>query len=625
MKLETFEAYSDHIRSQVDNILKKEPMDQVCLNFLISDTDEQHQLLVEGWNEYVSWGYSFNPPQSNHNNESVLQHKESSLSSTHSLVDSQHSSPSLHDLAIVYAESSTDSENTDEEESNETLSLYKDVNWDFREFDSISPFKHHPIRTAGMLIDDKAEIPDSWKGNILRPRLTVSGVMCDVKVGLEKCIRDAWESPEWSTNPLRTSRKHKGNLVKVIAVTKYVIDFLMRYGKCSQETAKYACGNFNWGMDYIHLMGTPIGDSKYVLLKWEGSKLIVDPFIWKMNSVEEAVDNKSVTAAYDHSCSYFWQQQAGSKLLTAQYESWLQLTKPDLGYVRTFIRGMVGEKHKGKEIVSETTVPRPEKGTPEYKKAARKVCWVEEWIEIFEYYNNDNRPYFYGNDMDRIYGPYQQLPSNIRQLYLYRGKRLRWIDYSSMHPTLILLEYLKKCKNLGLPDFETEEAIIKEILGIDRDMIMYPEHNPRDVLLAYAQKLGLTKITSDVLKVFNLMYYNESIKDMKKNPVTWLYKKLLPGFHEWLVNSKKIRDVEYEVKGEIKVRKNCGYKVTSRWMLNMEARIMEEIIYKIRDAGIFCMLCHDGIDVEAGKELTAMDIFTRTLISWKLPVNITVE
>ena len=557
--------------------------------------------------------------------ESGLLYRLDSLSESTELSARCNANARYHSLAY----SSPDSRTTGKISTEGVDSLYDGVDWNFDEFDKISPFKHHPIMTEGMLIDPKAKVPDEWKPLILRPRLSDKGVECSTKNGTEACIREAWESPEWASMPLRASRKASSNLQKVIEVTHYLIDWQIRFGKCSSTTARLTCGGHEFGNDYVTMVQTPYSTKKgklVTLIEFVDGSLKLDPFLWNFNTITVYLESKTIKTAYEYSCTQKWREQSGSKLLTAQYESWRQLSKPDVDEVREYIISLVGKKHKGKNIVSETTVPRPERNNPEYKKLSKKYCWVEEWVEIFEYYNNDNNPYFYSHHMDRIYGPYQQLPSCIRARYRYNGRSLAWIDYSSMHPTLLMMYYRKECGGMKIPNFEHECAVISDILGLDRDIISTPEWNPRKKLLEYATREGVRGIDDDNLKRYNLVYFNESITDQKFNPCTALYRKILPGFHEWLVNMKKVRDVvETDRKGKQHTRKTSGYKVTSRWMLNMEARLMEQVIGRIRSAGIFAMLCHDGVDVERPRVEEAMRIFAKTLIEWDLPINLTID
>ena len=116
-------------------------------------------------------------------------------------------------------------------------------------------------------------------------------------------------------------------------------------------------------------------------------------------------------------------------------------------------------------------------------------------------------------------------------------------------------------------------------------------------------------ITCRVLKVAQLSYYNQKISVSKHTPLNELYELVLPMFSAWLRDIKGLGD--------------SNHKTVSRWLLHKESELMERVITAVRERGIFCIMAHDGIDVDPARAWEAERIFREVCLANNLPPNVT--
>ena len=268
------------------------------------------------------------------------------------------------------------------------------------------------------------------------------------------------------------------------------------------------------------------------------------------------------------------------RILNKEFSNWLLLTRPTKAFFNQTVHSMIGTKLKGCEVVSEEI--RPKEKT---KKGNAGFIYIEDLIDnANKYAYEECKPTaFFASSYFRHYTPYSMSNCVIRSLMRYNGNPLDQVDVASMHPVILLQEYMKRFMK-----YETERETIMKIITAP---------NPRNILLELCHEVGIN-ITSDEIKVENLAYYNMRQKDACHMKLHKMYEQKLSGFCEWLA--------EMKTKSVAGHKGYWNHKFVSRWLEWKESTIMDRVLEKCWDNGIFALGIHDGIDVEQGKgELVA--------------------
>lgn len=263
------------------------------------------------------------------------------------------------------------------------------------------------------------------------------------------------------------------------------------------------------------------------------------------------------------------------RILHTEFANWMALTRPTKQHFTQHVHSLIGTKLKGCTITSEAIRPKKEK-----KKDNKGFIYIEDLIDNANKYAYEGcKPTaFYSSDYFRHYTPYSQSNCVMRSLMTYKGNVLDQCDVASMYPVILLQTYDKRFR---VNEFEHD--LIMEIINAS---------NPRDILMKWCAELNIN-ITKDEMKVENISYYNMRNADAIHMKLHKMYEKKLPGFAEWLTQLKTKT-----------LAGNKGYwqhRFVSRWLEWQESIIMEPVLIKCYDDGIFAMGIHDGIDVEQGK------------------------
>lgn len=91
----------------------------------------------------------------------------------------------------------------------------------------------------------------------------------------------------------------------------------------------------------------------------------------------------------------------------------------------------------------------------------------------------------------------------------------------------------------------------------------------------------------------------------------FVYRALLPGFAYWLE--------------AIKTRTPMKHETVSKFMLAREASIMEEVLLKVWEQGIFGIGAHDGVDCDPDRIPEVEAIFREVFAKHGLPCNLSVK
>lgn len=475
-------------------------------------------------------------------------------------------------------------------------------------------------------------------------QVSVDGfVKVEISCKLETCIRQAWESPEWQANEYTKPRKGR-NVEKqkqaFIEKTLYLYNHSRHYRNLPIWKIKDVFSTMAQAQEWIDLIQTQYthNDKLYTIMKYIQSGQHTnkpnyadwDTYFYSATVIIEKLTNR--TLLKDAEGYYMWAKRLCSShpVLLRDQEMFREMVIPDRVLVEARLDHLVstGYEYKGRVLTSETKTPRPnlspneaEGKSPEAKllrQLKRLYVWEEDWMQTYDNACDHTRLTLYSKHRDRHYGPYIELASEIRSMFLWRGKRLTWLDYSSMHPTLLLLRFMDQSVPVGYEEqFMTECALITRILGFSRDVIAEPVHDPRVVMMEiYNEQKALGNmegidITCKKLKIAQLSFYNQKISSASHTDLSKFYDKMMPMFSAWLRDIKGLGD--------------SNHKTVSRWLLHKEAELMEAVVTTIRSVGIDCIMAHDGVDVDPDKAWQAEQIFRQVCVNHNLPPNITMK
>lgn len=482
------------------------------------------------------------------------------------------------------------------------------------------------------------KLPD-WLQAIPTP-ISIHGYT-DVEVHgkLETCLRQAWDSPEWQANPFTQPRPGR-NIEKVkqtfIEQTMYLYAYTRDTRQLPQYKLSAVLGAASRRKTWLELIQTPYTttSSKTVcLMKYtehgagsnKPNMAAWDPYLYESKVITKRLTTPTVLS--DMNGYYNWAKRmcASHPVLLQDHEAFRELDVPTREVVEAELDRLVASQYeyKGRFLTTEAKNPRPTisreeaKGDSDKAKELRLLnrtyVYVEDWLQTYDNAVDPCRVTNYSKHRDRHYGPYIGMATDVRKLFTWKGKRLTWLDYASMHPTLLLLRFCDQAVPEGHEEqFMKECKLIDRILGVNRDYISTPEHNPREVLMEIYEenKSKMSNvITCRILKVAQLSYYNQKISVSQHTPLNELYELVLPMFSAWL------RD--------IKGQGDSNHKTVSRWLLHKESVLMEKVITAVRGRGIFCVMAHDGIDVDPARAYEAECIFKEVCMASNLPPNVT--
>ena len=184
-----------------------------------------------------------------------------------------------------------------------------------------------------------------------------------------------------------------------------------------------------------------------------------------------------------------------------------------------------------------------------YYKHPEQISFVEDGLEIFEYLTNNGLmvPKVGGeNSGGRVVDSLTLMPSWIRNLIKWNGKRLYECDYSALHPNIAISLYGGHTQHLKHGD------------------------------LANDLRLDVKQI-----KVEHLSFFNKTTHQMKESPLYDYYEAKEPRMLRNIITEK--HSTEHK------------HKITSRRMFAKEVEIMTEVIVTLNAEGIYVLYVYDAL------------------------------
>ena len=198
---------------------------------------------------------------------------------------------------------------------------------------------------------------------------------------------------------------------------------------------------------------------------------------------------------------------------------------------------------KGKKLTKLNKHPRS------YYKNPEQLSFIEDAIEIFEYLTVNGLLVPRAGDErsgGRVVDSLTLMPSWIRKLIKWNGKKLHECDYSALHPNIAISLYGGQMKHLKHGDLSNE-------------------------------------LTIDVaaVKVEHLSFFNKTSHQMKQSPLYAYYEAKEPRMLNNIIKEK--HSTEYK------------HKITSRRMFAKEVEIMTEVITILNAEGIYVLYVYDAL------------------------------
>jgi hypothetical protein len=184
-----------------------------------------------------------------------------------------------------------------------------------------------------------------------------------------------------------------------------------------------------------------------------------------------------------------------------------------------------------------------------YYKHSKQISFVEVGIEIFEYLTSNGLmvPKVGSEDSGgRVVDSMTLMPSWIRNLIKWNGKRLHECDYSALHPNIAISLYGGQSKHLKHGDLANE-------LGLDIKQI----------------------------KVEHLSFFNKTTHQMKESPLFDYYQSNEPSMLRNIITEK--HSTEHK------------HRITSLRMFAKEVEIMTEVIAILNADGIYVLYVYDAL------------------------------
>ena len=424
--------------------------------------------------------------------------------------------------------------------------------------------------------------------------------------GLNAHIDNGWESEEWKDHPFISNRMSKHNK----AAFKEAVAYL------------YSCSIQNGGLLYFSVVKQIYNSDNAELFldlltrKWtsktnhyecklatsyersnktkEGNRVVWSDFITKQKLIDVTLTSKSVVRTFNNYAQKQNVTMGDNCIVHGEYSRWMELDvlSHDKIERRLIQLEISGYKHNGKPLKN---IPKP--ATAKDHRALQKESTLAcDWLATYDHWVK--QPCFYSKNLDRHYSPSIQIPSVIRAMFTWHGKSLSWVDVASMHPTILLMEYRAIAS-------DGEKAIIDSILM--SDIAGVGEINPRDNIYFMGKMNGID-VNYDTFKEENFIYYNASQGLANGMATNLIYRLILPGFAMWL---------EF-----IKTMTPMKHKTVSRWLLAKEATIMEEILVKVWNKGIFAIGAHDGLDCDRSHVNDVVGVFKDVFARYGIPCNL---
>ncbi|HSQ42662.1 MAG TPA: hypothetical protein VLM37_10320, partial [Fibrobacteraceae bacterium] len=289
-----------------------------------------------------------------------------------------------------------------------------------------------------------------------------------VSQGLATTIGQAWTSREWSDHPWITSRKSKSNLAQFVELVAYAWlrsnETSILYYSMLNDIFNHADDQINYFFDLLgRQWQSPNGKHICQLAKIQrdgcqlGHKplqITWNPHPFGYRRVEMELRRPIITKYLNKRRKADFVAMGSSRILSGEYFRWLELTKPTWDQCLEQIDWQAIAKEKNEEITDAQQKGKRKKK----KKKLRTVEGIQHDYRM-KYDWLMGSPCFFAASMDRHYAPSIQLPCAIRNLLRWHGKRLAWIDVSSMHPTIIFRRFADMCASDR--EKQTIESIIQ--------------------------------------------------------------------------------------------------------------------------------------------------------------------
>ena len=247
------------------------------------------------------------------------------------------------------------------------------------------------------------------------------------------------------------------------------------------------------------------------------------------------------------------------------------ITLPNKEEIKAEARKLIKKGYKSKKGKQLTFLNQKAKS---YYSNSENRSFVEENIKQFNYLTL--RGYLMPIIGDyksggRVVDSFNLMPSWIRSMVNIDGENIVELDYKALHPNIVMSIYGGKAKYL------THEQISNE-LGIE-----------------------LSKV-----KIEHLSFFNKRISDMKRSIL----------FEYYSINENQMLDNIF------KDKKQCGYKITSRKLFEMEVKIMIACVKQLNRLGVYVLYVYDALYCKESDENLVKEIMNRTIKSFNVFTNI---
>ena len=460
--------------------------------------------------------------------------------------------------------------------------------------------EHHQNKT------DSLEIPLEWFARLPK---ALESIEVMIPQGLVTHIGKAWESSEWADHYWNTSKKKNSSQKTFTDAIAYLYGCSMvNGGYLYLNVVKqiYNSDNVDRFLDLLERVWTSKTEHfECWLASYErsgttksGNKVEWNPFLTQQRLVKHTITSKPVVRTFNNFNQKRCHEMGENRILFGEFTNWMELDILDHEQVRTNLLKLVESEYKHEDEKQLVDIPIPV-DPKEHKALQEKYTLVDDWMNLYDYWIT--QPCFYSNNLDRHYTPSIQMPSVIRSMFTRKGKHLAWVDVASMHPTILLMEYLPYAS-------ETEKKVIDLILY--KDVAGNGRVSPKDNLMFMGRVCGL-EFDPIRFKEENLTYYNAPANETESMTPNIIYRALLPGFAHWLE--------------AIKTRTPMKHETVSKFLLAKEASIMEEVLLKVWEKGIFGINAHDGVDCDPNRISEVIDIFREVFAKRGLPCNLSVK
>jgi hypothetical protein len=388
---------------------------------------------------------------------------------------------------------------------------------------------------------DIVKIPSKIKYSLSQiPRKTLKLVHPDYQVAYELCLifasqlTSTYFEVKAGTNPERWKSLNATYLMELVGVdsccykrVREVLEYKLEHGPILECDYKKVSGSKNYHYRYGN---------------------------WYLDSKIHAYKLKSDIAKgnlYKHYLKAFARASENSICRNLFY-FYIDLRLPTIEEIEQEATRLIklGFKNKkGKKLA------RRNKQANSYFKNYEELTFVEDAIEIFNYLTNEKGimiPTIGGEASGgRVVDSFTLMPSWIRNLVTYKGKRLQESDYSCLHPNIAMFLYG------GYSKYLTHEQLAEYL-----------------------------KISVLEVKKEHLSFFNKQLWQMKKSPLFKYYQENEPWMLENLINEK--------LNNEIPQKEN-KHKITSMKLFKKEVDLMTNAIEELNNLGIYVMYVYDAL------------------------------